>query len=192
MANLNSVQARAVTEIVEKTTLIGLVNKEDITADKIPPFYPYYSALDSISSPLNYLKAEIADKMGGEFEALIPPTVLANKKNDGDSTVITLLIIGFINTNPVGDIDESFKFRYDFSLDRVGNPQLNCYISFEKSIGGEDYTVYPFEVGLKSNSLDHQNVDLSIIETVKVFLFDKDPKTSRGTETTVQSGTGGN
>ena len=90
-----------------------------------------------------------------------------------------------------------FSFYYHFTYNSSGNYQLNFYITFDKSNKAvsdvNSYASFPFEVTLTEGSIKSANgasVPLDSIKTVQVFLINEDPETTRGTETTVQPGTG--
>lgn len=151
-----------------------------------PEYYPYRKLLDTVSGPKNKSVKSVST---GIFTKIIQPTVLACKSSGGqdESTKMTVLIAAFINTEKVLQ-NSDFSFYYDFSLSMLGEPQLNIYITFNDEIQGEEYNCYSFELGFESDPKILSQWQLDGVGTIQVFLYDKDPKTSRGTVTTVQSG----
>lgn len=85
-----------------------------------------------------------------------------------------------------------FTFYYDFSLNNSGEHQLNIFITFnEEERKTTDYKYYSFEFDFEKGAVHCANgseVPMEKIKTVQFFLINTDPETSRGTETTVQSG----
>ncbi len=90
--------------------------------------------------------------------------------------------------------NKDFILKYNISFNTVGKHQLNVYITFnKKEKEGKEYNFYSFDIRFLEASIvleDSRILSLSKINTVQVFLINKDPKGSRGTVTTVQSGTG--
>ncbi|WP_430409949.1 hypothetical protein [Kordia sp.] len=92
--------------------------------------------------------------------------------------------------------DYVFNVSYQLVLNASGNYQINIYISFNRlNYSSEESTPfehYEFDIIFKENSIslisnsDVSSLDLKNVETVKVFLIRTNPKTSRGTVTTVQ------
>ncbi len=107
--------------------------------------------------------------------------------------IIEVEILVYINTDSTTLTHEDFVPVYNFSLDSLGVPQLDIYISFEFVEPVEAfpvYTAYNFKMALQhlKEHEEYQPVNLSKIEKVKVVLYNFDPDTSRGTETTIQGG----
>lgn len=69
-----------------------------------------------------------------------------------------------------------------------GEAQLQFFIAYDlKPTDGEDFYIY--EVSFEADEIPFKG-GLESIETIQTFLWDIDPISSRGTETTVQPGTG--
>lgn len=89
--------------------------------------------------------------------------------------------------------NKDFHLKYNVSLNAIGKYALNVYIIFDKKEkDGMHYDFYSFDVRFLKKSIileDQKYVKLSDIDTVEVFLVNLDPKTSRGTITTVQPST---
>ena len=181
--SLSSSQASLLNQMLKRLDTIAI---EPFTKEE-PSTFPYCKLLKESSSPLNGIVENLPKDI---LNSVIQPTVISYNKSIGTNTQIVVIATAFINTSTSLN-SNNFVVNYDFSLNVNGIPQLNIYISFDKNIEGEDYDYYAFEIGLDSDSMFTDQMQLNGVETVQVYLYDTDPKTSRGTVTTVQSGTSG-
>lgn len=89
---------------------------------------------------------------------------------------------------------EDFSYYYNISLTYNSKYQLTIYMTFAKTVeASKDYYYYPCNIEFMKDSIIGANknpIPLDQIETVEVVLVNRDPATSRGTVTTVQSTTG--
>ncbi len=182
--SLSSIEAFLLNQILDKSNSIKAMPS---TQGK----YPYFQLKESAKSPVNGVMGEAPSTA---FKKVLQPTVVATRipKDPGASkTKILLLIAAFINTDITKNgllKEDDFSFYYNFSLNASGEPQLDIYITFNDEIKGDSYNYYAFEVGFESDSEILSQWQLDGVVTTQVFLYDKDPRTSRGTVTTVQGG----
>ncbi|MFY0632035.1 MAG: hypothetical protein JXR05_16875 [Flavobacteriaceae bacterium] len=94
-----------------------------------------------------------------------------------------------------GKINHKFKYFYKYHLSEDGHYQLILYITFceprtSRAIVDRVRGYFHKIIFLAGSIKDGANNDvpLGYIDTVKVYLVNENPKTSRGTVTTVQSG----
>ncbi|MBC8754656.1 hypothetical protein H2O64_08215 [Kordia sp. YSTF-M3] len=129
----------------------------------------------------------------GKSHQLISPVVQAYITiNDDVAESIQIQSILFI------DIDfnikiEDLNLNYSVHFNNSGQEQLNIHIYFSKDpnllqVQGE-YFFYPLNIFLKRLTPEESphSIPLENIKTVQVFLINVDPRTSRGTITTVQT-----
>jgi hypothetical protein len=87
-----------------------------------------------------------------------------------------------------------FRYVYNYNLNDLGQYELRIYIVFYQNETQESHqTLYQYFHRIKINegSIKDGNgeiVPVKYIDKVKIFLVNQNPKTSRGTETTVQGG----
>ncbi|WP_420574175.1 hypothetical protein [Kordia sp.] len=81
---------------------------------------------------------------------------------------------------------ERLQFNYQFVLGDFGLPQLNIYVSFNEAHSPEMPVYWDNTFQIVVNKNISQDIDLNEIVTVQVFLVDDDPRTTRGTVTTVK------
>jgi len=105
--------------------------------------------------------------------------------------IIKVLAVCFINKDYKLEYND-FTFYYDFSFNSIGDYLLNLFITFNKhEMKAIEYKYYSFEFEFEKGAIhcaDGCEVPMEKIKTVQLFLINEDPETSRGTETTVQSG----
>ena len=81
---------------------------------------------------------------------------------------------------------DTLKFNYQLIINTLGLPQLNIYVCYSEN----DLGIKPkyWDNCFQINFSEHitPKVNLSEIATIEVFLIDEDPRTSRGTVTTVK------
>lgn len=117
---------------------------------------------------------------------LIPPIVQAFLINK-DKLEIPIVIL--VDTS-YGIKNSNFKFKYNVCINTVGDLQLNIYVYFHKKEPTNktgDFNIYPFTIHCTNSLLVFEGLSESINKTVQVSLINTDPKTSRGTTTTVQT-----
>lgn len=121
------------------------------------------------------------------YKDLVAPTghvILQDQK-------IKILAVCFVNKSYELEYKD-FTCYYGFSYDRRGGYLINLYITFDKQEKkAVNYKYYSFEFEFEKGAIrcaDGFEVPMEKIKTVQLFLINKDPETSRGTETTVQSG----
>lgn len=82
-----------------------------------------------------------------------------------------------------------FDIYQNCYVDIEGNPQLQFFICYDlQDIVGKVFDIY--EVSFEAKRIPFGDDAFTKIKTVQTFLWDIDPISSRGTETTVQPGTG--
>ncbi|WP_299104210.1 hypothetical protein [uncultured Tenacibaculum sp.] len=120
------------------------------------------------------------------------PTLVEAFFNKSKSA-ITVKVLFFVNSKE--DLT-SVTVRQLFSISNFGNYKLQFFLSCkdEKQAvtlsdhsSGFHYKSYTAEFTTNSTKDFPEHISLSDIEIVQTFIWDIDPKTSRGTETTVQT-----
>lgn len=124
----------------------------------------------------------------------------------GSDTLMTPIVTAFFDENlpsvlqifPIVFVNKAqqvadFNLYYNYTLDADGLPQIAIYICYHKEeINATAYEYNTFEIYVYKGAITDANnkeVELSEIQTVQVFLINTDPRTSRGTTTTVQNQT---
>lgn len=126
------------------------------------------------------------------FNQPLPSLVEAtfNKKDNINSINVKALIL----------INSTFKLNSVnvnqlFSISNFGNCKLQFFIYTSKETAKElakkreycNYEAYTIEFSTNLETPLPEGISLKDIKTVQTFVWDIDPKTSRGTETTVQT-----
>jgi hypothetical protein len=132
--------------------------------------------------------------MRRNIEKLFQPVIESFREGEA----ISIRAITYVYGYPFLDSSRHHEFRYvyTYSLNDLGKYQLCIYIVFYQKRSERDYNYlnrYFHNIKIVEGSvLDGrgQAVPLSYIDTVKVFIVNENPETSRGTETTVQDTTG--
>lgn len=118
---------------------------------------------------------------------LLPPLVQASLTKDG-----------VLNVTAIIYVDEAISYLRSFlvnallNIGEAGNPQFQFFISANLEAGSPDprgttsYIGYQITFEAPQGMLE-DTMTMSDILTIETFLWDKDPKTSRGTVTTVVS-----
>ena len=124
--------------------------------------------------------------------SLIPPIadafVLQDKTGVDYLYITTVVLI----SEALNITQNEFIIKYNLSLYSKNTYQLNVYVIFNKKdlADSDEYLYYPIEIyfGQKSIFIDQTPpaVNVRDIGAINIFLVDTDPKTSRGTMTTVQ------
>ena len=177
----------------------GVKIEENCSSITIKPFKKDVLNFDSESSKkiFSNLFAPLTEAI--YFEDITTVTTSTNLEK---KTVVTnksklkVLLAPVVGTSR-GLTHSEFSFYYHFSYSSGGDYQLNFYITFDEAskVTSEvnSYTSFPFEISLSENTVKSANgtsVPLKSIKSIQAFLIDVDPETTRGTETTVQSGDG--
>ncbi|WP_046757082.1 hypothetical protein [Kordia jejudonensis] len=124
-----------------------------------------------------------------ELSTLVPATCFAFHH---DTTHLKVKSFCFVRRNR--EVEEtSFELTYQVTFNPLGSYQLNIYIQFTPNSTPTDldsnmYNCFEFDIVFPSDSikLDDKSLDLIDFDSVEVFLIRTNPKTSRGTVTTVQ------
>ena len=128
-------------------------------------------------------------------DSLLPTVVKAyfNKdvENPNDQS-LSVFGVAFINEKFGRLRERDFEVFYNFGLDFSGDYQMNIYITFTHTEElASEYNYYPFEVNFNEGAVccaAGNPVPLEKITMVRTYLINRDPETSRGTVTSVQSG----
>ncbi len=116
---------------------------------------------------------------------LLTPLVQASLTKDGVLNVSAIVYVDVAITNL-----RSFLVNALLDMDDDGNPQFQFFISANLDAGAPDplgttnYIGYQIAFEAPVGMLQ-DNMSMSDILTIETFLWDKDPKTSRGTVTNV-------
>ncbi|MBE0391993.1 hypothetical protein [Flavobacterium sp. PL002] len=114
----------------------------------------------------------------------LPALIEANRNKEGSGiniSVVVFIIEEF--KNPTINVTQSY------SISSAGTKQLQFFITYNyKEVESCNFKSYELNFDAKQEKLP-EGVKLGQVDTVEVFLIDKDPIASRGTETSVQSGT---
>ncbi|MEM6717709.1 MAG: hypothetical protein AAF611_00195 [Bacteroidota bacterium] len=112
-------------------------------------------------------------------------TLLELKENIVKFTIDTFINVG------INEITNLVSVHYDYELNATSLPSLMIYLTFDKE-----------KIGRSSNIISHkqflftfeqksdEGIDFSNFDTIQAFLIEDDPRTSRGTVTTVTQPTG--
>ncbi|WP_299161852.1 hypothetical protein [uncultured Tenacibaculum sp.] len=123
----------------------------------------------------------------------LPTLVEAKRNQDGSINVKTLI---FLNST-ISLTSSMVNVSQLFSISDFGDCKLQFFIHSTKddiALIKEDkteynYLAYVIEFTTNDKTNFPKGISLENIKTVQTFLWDIDPKTSRGTETTVQDTT---
>lgn len=127
-------------------------------------------------------------------DKIVAPLVEAVLKKENDKGYIDTGLVLFVDS-ALGLEKENFKINCQVSLNLQGFYDLSVYVYYHKEVqnlGGYNegldnvYIKIPFFKEKIFPSDCKQN--LKNINTIEVFVINTDPETSRGTETTVESG----
>lgn len=163
---------KTIEQITQSTMKIE--NTESNTAafyESFPPSLSSVNELHNISNIEDYL--------------LSPSPFSINTSNYAISIGVSVTAK---STKPLRDLS-SLQFHCQPTLNSDGLPQLNIFIFYNDTDVTEStkqfYWENIFEINFPINSIS--GLALENIETVQVFLTNGDPRTSRGTVTTVKS-----
>jgi hypothetical protein len=120
------------------------------------------------------------------------PIVQATLMKDGTFQVRAVFLVARkpkANKEDEADTEDElgFEIYQNWYVDIDGNRQLQFFIAYDILDDPEKYfDVY--EASFKANPYPYGKDTFANIKTIQTFLWDIDPQTSRGTETTVQQG----
>jgi hypothetical protein len=155
----------AIEKIIDSTTEINL--------------FPYagtlYESLSSDVSSINNLNLGVIDNV------ILSPVVSAILENE----VLKVGLLLTAKTSKSLHETEGFQMNYQLTLNDYGLPQLNIYVLYSETNSEEmPYWDNSFQINFDSNITPE--INLGELTTIQVFLQDEDPRTSRGTVTTVK------
>lgn len=138
----------------------------------------YYTAKKEVNQPNFDFK---------KFNSSVLLTPIVVSTFDSDTNFILVNTVTFINAQ---QDPKHFNLFFNYTLNDNGEPQLSIYICYvANEIPAKTYIIKPFMIYFSSNSVKNgskQIIPLNRIKAIKVFLVNRDPRTSRGTMTTVQ------
>jgi hypothetical protein len=139
----------------------------------------------------------LENKQMGDF---LPPLLQAQYSKDNNTLEVTAVAI-ISKEYKIKVLD--FHLNYNYSFNEQGEPQLNIYIYFTKHITeteieyGYDYCTFKITLdkeGIGSSNQHEDPIEVKDtmvpqddIQTVQAYVVNTDPRTSRGTVTTVQN-----
>jgi hypothetical protein len=109
-------------------------------------------------------------------------------KYDKATDTITIDVVTFASAIGYQNVIQHGIF-YDYSMDNSGAPKMNIYFMLNNpptSRNSEALLVRTYQLAFSQEQNTTKIIDLSLINTVEVFLIQENPRTSRGTVTTVQ------
>lgn len=116
-------------------------------------------------------------------KGLLPPVVEAYYNKQDDSISVNAVVFVDLDTRNLVFAYSVFQNSY---IDIKGNPQLQFFIAY--NMPEQDAVTFSIhELKFKVNREIFIG-ELADVKTIQTFLWDTDPITSRGTETTVQAG----
>ncbi len=137
---------------------------------------------------------EVPIDFGVNYPGVLAPTVLSFLRGEGKNQNIFIEGIAFVNSD-YGVEKEQFEFYYNFTYKSSGDYQLNIYMTFIHSDKNnkKGFIAYPFLMEFYKGAIEcseKEPVPLEKIQTVELFVVNRNPETSRGTVTTVKPSTG--
>lgn len=156
-----------------------------------------YKAIDSIIYPPgNVLNTDINIKLSGnivfETTSYKPlPSLVEAKWNDKESALDIKALIFINSSKPLSNLNVSQLF----SISNFGNCKLQFFIycpeedliELNKNETPNEYQAYTVEFSTNDTTSFPEGITLQDIQVVQTFLWNIDPGTSRGTETSVQT-----
>ncbi|WP_271782188.1 hypothetical protein [Aquimarina algiphila] len=127
---------------------------------------------------------DIIFNLGYESTELLPPLARVNIVNEPNKTYFAINIIAFVNSTIVKPIT-SFEIYYEYGICNLGKPQLTFYVSYTNSGNQKTKTYNAYHLNTIEFFVDNSTKKTANTESVRVFLWNDDPETSRGTVTTV-------
>lgn len=161
---------------MEKITLCSPTDKVYPPGKCIPSNCTGKLTITPISFPENTSKIPFA------------PIVQATLMKDGTFQVRAVFLVA---RKPIGQKEGEDELKFDiyqnWYVNLGGKRQLQFFIAYDILDDPEKYfDVY--EASFKAEPYPYGKDTFANIETIQTFLWDIDPETSRGTETTVQPG----
>lgn len=144
-------------------------------------------------APPNEAQIEVSGNIYFENRFNQPLPSLVEASFNEPKTEITVKVLFFVNSE---EKLTSVAVRQLFSISNFGNCKLQFFLSctdkeqaesLKLSSSGPNYKSYTVKFTTESTEGFPKHISLSDIEIVQTFIWDIDPKTSRGTETTVQT-----
>jgi hypothetical protein len=127
-------------------------------------------------------------------ERLLPPTIISSLTGSTGNKTLNILAMSLFE-NQLNLHERQFDYQFDITLDPITLAyKLIVYISFEKQSPNNNQTLFDifFFFGQFKNEIttrEGKSIPIKDIKTVEVSVINRDPDTSRGTETTVQDTT---
>jgi hypothetical protein len=105
-----------------------------------------------------------------------------------DSETLQVRAVFLVSTNTPLNADKlAFDIYQNWYVNLDGKRQLQFFITYDIDDAiSTDFDVY--EISFKAEKEPYGEDAFKSVETIQTFLWDIDPETSRGTETTVQHG----
>ncbi|WP_298513158.1 hypothetical protein [uncultured Kordia sp.] len=153
---------------------------EILIKGQAPLGQPFYESVGHNSSLIN--KMPHIDRA---IDHLLSPTPIAFSTVNGRITFGLSLIAK--TKNPLINISHR-NFTYQLTLSQYGTPQLNIYVFFDESnnrSGQLEFWDNTFYIEFPAGSIPHLT-NPNTIEHIQAFIIENDPRTSRGTVTTVK------
>jgi hypothetical protein len=151
--------------------------------------FPYQSLPYLMPSPMVVasISSEIADLLNISIIVYIPENAVLKPIIPGESHPNTKPAdIQENGTSFYSDMEDKFSLSHLYGLNPTGYDQLQFFVAanYSNEEPCNSYVGYQFDFQVDYKSLpDHKSIDE--IVTVQAFLWNEDPKTSRGTVTTV-------
>lgn len=115
------------------------------------------------------------------------PIVQATLKKDGTFQIRAVFLVACKSIGQKGEDELKFDIFQNWYVDLDGQRQLQFFIAYDIDDNIEkNFDVY--EASFKAKKDPYGENAFANIKTIQTFLWDIDPETSRGTETTVQQG----
>jgi hypothetical protein len=145
--------------------------------------HPFYKALEPKCSAVNQIP-----NINEALDFLLSPTPVAFKTVNGRITLGLSLTAK--TPAPLKNM-KNLKFDYQLTLSQFGTPQMNIYVSFDKEAqpgfteSNLQFWDNIFNIIIPAGSLVNIQKP-GEVEYFQVFVIQRDPRTSRGTVTTVK------
>ncbi|KAB8153021.1 hypothetical protein EZY14_011610 [Kordia sp. TARA_039_SRF] len=194
MNTQNSISSHDVKPEVMETMRTIVSKKTEITTNSNENIY--YKFCQSQSITLQETDCELFDKKHGIFFSEAIAEYLSESNNTIKIDVRTFCKIIKIENSPEYFIE---KIYYDYSLNSEGLPKINIFIKVDKSIilqsplleePNQEKVLFCSDFQIKFIEKDNMP-KLEYINTVEIFFFHTNPRTARGTVTTVKNASGG-
>jgi hypothetical protein len=121
-----------------------------------------------------------------QFKRTIPPPYNVNAilEDSGSISVYASVLIPQTPMLRPKQIETPFNVTQVFSLDSDGKPKLQFYFCYNGAYDSRALNEFHYRLTASDASLP-SGFQMKDVLSVEVFLWDEDPKTSRGTVTTV-------